>query len=79
MKHYHLTGRIVSLNPKEQTAAVAAEAIPNFMEAMTMEYPVKSKSDFDLLSVGAKIDATVDVADAGGYDLSQIKVLTAGK
>lgn len=76
--HYHLTGKIVSLNPKEQTATVAAAAIPNFMEAMTMEYPVKSKSDFNSLSVGASIEGTVNVADAGGYDLSEVKVRSAG-
>lgn len=79
VKHYHLTGKVVSLNPKEQTAAIAADAIPNFMEAMTMDYPIKSKSDFNALRVGANIEGTVDVADAGGYDLSQIKVRSEGK
>lgn len=79
VKHYHLTGKVVSVNAKDQTATVAAAAIPNFMEAMTMEYPVKSKSDFAVLRVGASIDATVNVADAGGYDLSGIKAQPSGK
>jgi Cu/Ag efflux protein CusF len=79
VKHYHLTGKVVSINPKDQTATVAAAAIPNFMDAMTMEYPVKSKSDFAVLRVGESIEATVNVADAGGYDLSEIKAQPSGK
>jgi Cu/Ag efflux protein CusF len=79
VQHYHLTGKVISVNPKEQTATVAAAAIPNFMEAMTMEYPVKSKADFDVLRVGASIAGTVNVSDAGGYDLSAIKIQNPGK
>jgi protein SCO1/2 len=79
VKHYPLTGKIVSLNPKEQTASVDAAAIPNFMGAMTMDYPVKSKSEFDSLRVGANIEATINVAEAGDYDLSGIKVQNSGK
>jgi hypothetical protein len=79
VKHYHLTGKVVSVNTKDQTATVAAAAIPDFMEAMTMEYPVKSKSDFAVLRVGESIAATVNVADAGGYDLSEIKTQPSGK
>jgi Cu/Ag efflux protein CusF len=79
VQHYPLTGKVISLNPKEQTATVAAAAIPNFMEAMTMEYPVKAKSDFDVLRVGASIAGTVNVSDAGGYDLSEIKIQNPGK
>jgi Cu/Ag efflux protein CusF len=79
VKHYHLTGRVVSVNTKDQTATVDAAAIPKFMEAMTMEYPVKSKSDFAVLRAGESIEATVNVTDAGGYDLSDIKAQPSGK
>jgi Cu/Ag efflux protein CusF len=72
-KHYALTGKIVSLNAERQTATVDAAAIPNFMEAMTMEYPVKSKSEFKSLQVGERITAAVDVADDDSYSLSNIK------
>jgi Cu/Ag efflux protein CusF len=44
--HYQLTGKVVALNAKNDTATIDAAAIPNFMEAMTMEYPIKSKADF---------------------------------
>ena len=72
-KHYPLTGKIVALNPKDHTATVDAAAVPNFMEAMTMEYPIRSKSEFDALHVGDRIQATVNVREDGLYDLSNIR------
>lgn len=72
-KHYSLSGKVIALNAKDQTATVDASAIPNFMEAMTMEYPIASKTEFDTLRVGDKIKATVNVRDDGLYDLSHIE------
>lgn len=72
-KHYALSGKIVSLDGQRQTATVDGAAIPGYMEAMTMEYPVKSKSDFQSLKVGAQITATVDVAGDASYALTNIK------
>ncbi len=72
-RHYNLTGKIVSLDKQRQTATVDAAAIPNYMEAMTMEYPVRSKSDFESLRVGEQISATVDVKSDDSYALSEIK------
>lgn len=77
--HYPLSGKVVALDQKNQTATVDAKAIPNFMDAMTMEYPVKSKADFTKLHVGDNIKATVNVNDAGGYNLSEIQVESAPK
>jgi Cu/Ag efflux protein CusF len=74
--HYPLTGKVVSLDAQHQTATVDAAAIPNFMEAMTMEYPVKSKSDFESLHVGERITATVDVTGDNTYSLSNVKPQT---
>ncbi|HEX3683664.1 MAG TPA: copper-binding protein [Bryobacteraceae bacterium] len=72
--HYRLTGRVLALNAKDQTATVDAAAIPHYMEAMTMEYPIKSKSDFDKLHVGDKITAAVNASDDGLYDLSNVQI-----
>jgi Cu/Ag efflux protein CusF len=79
--HYQLSGRVVALDRKHQIATIDAAAIPNFMEAMTMEYPVKSKADFDMLHVGDTIKATVDVSgsSAGDYYLSGIQKQNANK
>ena len=80
-RHYQLSGRVVALDPGHQIATIDAAAIPNFMEAMTMEYPVQSKADFDTLHVGDKIHATVNVgaSGAGEYYLSNIQKQSAGK
>ncbi len=72
-KHYHLTGTIQSVNPKEQTASIDAAAIPNYMEAMTMSYPIADKSEMETLHAGDHIEATVNVFDSGDYNLSAIK------
>jgi Cu/Ag efflux protein CusF len=78
-KHYALLGRVVALNAQDRTATVDAAAIPNFMEAMTMPYPVKSKAEFEKLYVGEKIAATVNVSGDGLYDLSNIRSQSTGK
>lgn len=77
---YQLVGKVVGLDVKHQTAMIAAGAIPNFMEAMTMEYPIRSKADFDTLHVGDNITATLNVNASGtGYNLTGIQKHNAGK
>jgi hypothetical protein len=72
VKQYPLTGKIVSIDSSAHTAKVDAAAIPNFMDAMTMDYPIVSNSDLALLKVGESIRATVNVSDDGTYNLSDI-------
>lgn len=79
VKHYHLTGQVTALDVKDQTATIAQAAIPGWMDAMTMEYPVKSKAEFNTLHVGDKIQGTVDDRGAGDYDLSGIQKQAAAK
>jgi hypothetical protein len=70
---YALTGTIMSLNPKDQTASIDAAAIPNYMEAMRMDYPVASKVEFNSLRVGEKIAATLNVSAANDeYNLTGV-------
>lgn len=77
-RHYPLTGRVVALNASDHTATIDTAAIPKYMEAMTMEYPVPSKDDFSKLHVGDKITATLDVRDDGLYSLSNVHTQAAG-
>ncbi len=72
-RHFPLTGKIVSLDVQHQTATIDAAAIPNYMEAMTMQYPIKSKSDFQSLHAGERITATLDVAGDDSYSISNVK------
>lgn len=71
-KRFHLTGEVKSLNAKEHTVQINAAAIPNYMEAMTMDYPVKSTVDLSQLHVGEHIDGTLNVHGDDTYDLSDI-------
>ena len=77
-KHYTLTGEILSLDPKAQTANINAAAIPNYMDAMAMDYPIQSKAEFNTLHVGDKIKATLNVSASGDdYNVSNIQKQSA--
>ena len=54
-----MSGEIVSVDHKSQTATVKHGKIDGWMEAMTMEYPVKDKQAFAGLKAGEKIQAKV--------------------
>ena len=73
-KRYTLTGDVISVDPKTQMANIKGDKIEGWMEAMTMEYPVKDKSEFAKLAPGQRITATVFVGDAN-YHLGEIKVV----
>lgn len=66
-KRYHLKGRIISIDKPSKMANVDGEAIPGFMDAMTMPYPVKPESELDKLSPGDMITADVFVQGDNGW------------
>ena len=74
LKRYPMQGEVKVLDASAHTATIAAGKIGDWMEAMTMEYPVKPESEFQKLHVGDKIEATVMVGDPGYY-VTDIKVL----
>jgi len=61
LKQYAMHGEVLRLDPQGKIAAIKAGKIGDWMEAMTMEYPVKEQPEFDKLHIGDKIDATVYV------------------
>ena len=73
VRHYPVSGKIVALDPKHQTATIDAAAIPNYMEAMTMDYPIQSKDEFRALKPGERITGTLEVASDETYTLTNIK------
>ena len=66
-KRYPMQGEIMALDASAHTATIAAGKIGDWMEAMTMEYPVKPDAEFQKLHVGDRIEATVVVGDAAYY------------
>jgi Cu/Ag efflux protein CusF len=78
-KRYPMTGEVLSLDAKDQTATIKAGPITGWMDAMTMEFPIQSKSDFDSLRVGEKIKATVDVKGGTDYSLANVQAQSSPK
>ncbi len=72
-KRYHMQGQITALDASAHTATIAAGKIGDWMEAMTMEYPVKPDAEFQKLHVGDRIQATVIVGDPAYY-VTEIKI-----
>jgi protein SCO1/2 len=60
-KDYQMQGEVVALDTAAHLATVKAGKIEGWMEAMTMEYPVKDPQEFGKLKVGANIQAKVTV------------------
>jgi Cu/Ag efflux protein CusF len=65
VKQYRLRGQIVRLEPQAGAAVIKHQKIEGWMEAMTMEYPVKDTGEFQSLHSGDRITATVFVR---GFD-----------
>ena len=61
VKQYAMHGEVLRLDADGKIAAIKAGKIDGWMEAMTMEYPIKDKAEFDKLRTGEKINATVYV------------------
>jgi Cu/Ag efflux protein CusF len=61
VKQYPMHGEVLRLDSQGKIAAIKAGKIGDWMEAMTMEYPVKDQAEFDKLHTGETINATVFV------------------
>lgn len=85
LKQYDLEGKVVSVDKAKKKAKVDHKAIPGFMEAMTMDFPVRADWVWEDLKPGVEIKATlvVNPADeAEGYWLENIAIValpTAGQ
>jgi protein SCO1/2 len=66
-KHYQLKGKVVSIDKQGKMLNVDSEAIPGFMDAMTMPYQVKPESELDKLRPGDAITADLTVQDQNAW------------
>lgn len=66
-KHYQLKGKVVSIDTRGKMANIDAEAIPGFMDAMTMPYTVKPESELDKLHPGDQITGDLVVGDDNSW------------
>ena len=61
-QRFDLRGKVVGIDKNAGTVTLAHEAIPGYMAAMTMDYPLKDKWAFDILKPGQTLHATLVVA-----------------
>src|SRR4051812_34784793 len=73
IKRYPMQGEVKELDAAGKTAKIAAGKIGDWMEAMTMDYPVKPDAEFQKLHVGDRIEATVVVDDLR-YWVTDVKI-----
>jgi Cu/Ag efflux protein CusF len=73
LKKYELHGEVVRVDPHGQIATIKHQAIGDWMGAMTMDFPVKSETDFAKLTPGKPVEATVNVKDGLEYWVSDVK------
>ena len=69
---YTLKGTILSRDASDNSVRIDHEAIPGFMEAMTMDYPVRGAKVVQLPPDKSKVEAKLHVHDER-YWLTDVK------
>lgn len=75
-KRYSLKGRVTAVDKAKKKATIKHEAIPGYMDAMTMDFPIREEWVWDDLNPGADIFAEM-VVDADAYWLEKIAISAA--
>jgi protein SCO1/2 len=79
VKIYKLRGKVVSTNADRGEATLDHEAIPGFMEAMTMPYKLKDANVLSELHAGDVITADLVVSQQGGGDSMLDHIVVVGQ
>ena len=66
-KRYAMRGMVLEVNPPARTLVVSHEAIPGFMDAMTMSFAVRRDADLTGLSPGTQVDGRLVVRRGHSY------------
>lgn len=74
-KRFPLKGKIVAVDLAKKKAAIAHDEIPNYMEAMTMDFPVRDEDMLKTMTKDSEIRVEL-IVDKGDYWIENI-VLTA--
>ena len=76
-KRYDMRGKVVSVDRLQKRARIAHEEIPGFMEAMTMEFPIREDWVWNDLVPGAEVraDLVVDSSAKDPYWLEKIAIV----
>jgi protein SCO1 len=76
-KRYDMRGKVVSVDRIQKRARIAHEEIPGFMDAMTMEFPIKEDWVWNDLVPGVEVraDLVVDSSAKDPYWLEKIAIV----
>jgi len=77
VRHFQLTGRVVSVDKANKSLDVDGDEIPGFMMAMEMPYSVQDPKLLDQVNAGDKIKADLVVSGGNSY-LASIVVTAKG-
>jgi Cu/Ag efflux protein CusF len=72
-KRYEMRGEVIRVDEANQTANIKHEKIADWMDAMTMDFPIQPKEEFKKFKAGDRITGTVVVKDMDYY-LTDIRV-----
>ncbi|MEP6850185.1 MAG: SCO family protein [Acidobacteriota bacterium] len=74
-KRFPFKGKVISVNKEAKKAKIEHGDIPGYMEAMTMEFPIREDWVWDELKPGADIEADLVVDDPNAqYWLEKIRI-----
>jgi Cu/Ag efflux protein CusF len=73
-KRYPMQGYVSSVDAAAKSATIAAGKIGDWMDGMTMEYPVKPDAEWAKLRAGDRIEAVV-VVQGDKYYVTGVKVV----
>lgn len=78
-KRYSIKGKVLAVDKAKKKATIAHDEIPGYMEAMTMDFPIRADWVWDDLTKDAEIRAelVVDEKNKDPYWLENIAVITA--
>lgn len=75
IKKYPMRGQVQKLDSAARIATIRHDKIGDWMDAMTMDFPVRDAAEFAKLHTGDKLTATVYVQDTdfwiGGIQVEQ--------
>src|ERR1700760_2010337 len=72
-QEYSASGMVLKVDPSHKSFVVSCQAIPGFMNAMTMPFEVRTPNDLDGLAPGAMVELTLVVEAETSY-AKEIKV-----
>lgn len=75
-RRYDLKGKVVSVDKAKKKAKIAHEEIPGFMDAMTMDFPIKDDWVWEDLTKDSEVRATL-IVDKDEYWLENLGIIAA--